>query len=82
MNPNARTTTIEMKVNDAEVSLLDQLRGGLGRSPFLRNLMHREAQSHGRPPAPPKEARQCRAGRPASRASLGMQGGQMRPRRV
>lgn len=79
MNPNARTNSIEVKLNDDEVSLLDQIRAGLGRSPFLRNLMHQEARTHGKPPAPPKEARQCRAIRPASRASFG---GQMRPARV
>lgn len=72
MNPNARTSSIEVKLNPAEVSLLDQIRGGLGRSPFLRDLMHREARTHGKPPAPPKEARQCRAGPVASRASIGM----------
>lgn len=69
LNPAARINTIEVKLNDEEVSLLELLRGGLGKSPFFRNLMHREAQSNGRPPATPKEARQCRAIRPASRAT-------------
>lgn len=69
LNPDARIASIEVKLNPAEVSLLDQIRGGLGRSPFLRNLMHREAQSHGKPPAPRKEAPQCRAIRPASRGN-------------
>lgn len=69
----ARHHTVEVLINDAELSLLDQIRGGLGRSPFFRNLMHGAAQSHGKPPYPPKESRACRGvGRPASRASFGV----------
>lgn len=68
-NPDARINTIEVKLNDDEVSLLNLLRGGLGKSPFFRNLLHREAPANGRPPSFPKEARQCRAMRPASRAT-------------
>ena len=41
MNHAARIGTVEVKLNDAEISLLDQIRGGLGRSPFLRDLMHK-----------------------------------------
>lgn len=67
MNPNARHATVEVLFNDEEISLLDTIRGGLGRSPFLRNLMHGAASSHGKPPFPPKEPRVCRGGRPASR---------------
>lgn len=79
MNTNARHITVEVLVNEAELTLLDHIRGGLGRSPFFRNLMHGAAQSHGKPPSPPKESRGCRGGRPASRASYG---GMMRPSRV
>lgn len=79
MNTHARHITVEVLINEQELSLLDQIRGGLGRSPFFRNLMHGAAQSHGKPPSPPKESRVCRGGRPASRASFG---GAMRPNRV
>ena len=72
MNPNARSETVEVKLNLAEVGLLDQIRGGLGRSPFFRNLMHEQARSHGKPPDRAKEARQCRAAPTANRASVGM----------
>jgi hypothetical protein len=68
-NPAARTETIEVKLNDEEVGLLNLLRGGLGKSPFFRNLLHREANSNGKPPSSPKESRQCRAIRPATRAT-------------
>ncbi len=78
LNPAARINSIEVKLNPSELSLLDQIRGGLGRSPFLRDLMHREARSHGKPPSPPKEALQCRAIRPASRGA----GFQMQRRQV
>lgn len=72
MNPNARIETVEVKLNPAEVGMLDQICAGLGRSPFLRHLIHREAQSHGKPPPRFKEARQCRATPMANRASAGM----------
>lgn len=72
MNPNARIETVEVKLNPAELALLDQIRGSQGKSPFFRNLMHLEALSHGKPPHRPKEARQCRAMPMASRASAGM----------
>lgn len=81
MNPNARHLTVEVLLNDHEATLLDQIRGGLGRSPFFRHLMHGAAQSNGKPPPPPKESRSCRGqGRPASRGAAF--GGNFRPIRV
>jgi hypothetical protein len=69
MNHAARIGTVEVKLNDAEISLLDQIRGGLGRSPFLRDLMHKAAYAHAMSQARPKEARKCPGnGRMASRA--------------
>lgn len=80
MNNNARHLTVEVLLNDQEITLLDQIRGGLGRSPFLRHLMHGAAGSHGKPPAPVRESRACRGmGRPASRG-VGFAG--FRPIRV
>lgn len=69
MNPNARYATVEVLFNDDELSLLDHIRGGLGRSPFLRHLMHGAAGSHGKPPSTAKEPRACRGIRPASRGA-------------
>lgn len=78
----ARHITVEVLINEAELSLLDQIRGGLGRSPFFRHLMHGAASSHGKPPSPPKESRGCRGmGKPASRARASFAGA-MRPNRV
>ena len=72
MNQKARTETIEVLLNPEEVTTLDSVRAGLGRSPFLRNLLHLAARTHGMPPSAPKESRHCRgAGRAASRASAG-----------
>jgi len=69
MNHAARIGTVEVKLNDAEISLLDQIRGGVGRSPFLRDLMHKAARTHAMPPAKPKESRGCPGpGRLAGRA--------------
>jgi hypothetical protein len=69
MNHAARIGTVEVKLNDDEMSILDQIRGGLGRSPFFRDLMHKAARTHGKPPAPPKESRHCPGpGRAAGRA--------------
>lgn len=80
MNEKARIATVEVLLNPEEVSRLDMLRGGLGRSPYFRSLMHAAARTHGMPPAGPKESRHCRGlGRPASRASMG---GVMRPARL
>jgi hypothetical protein len=78
MNHAARIGTVEVKLNDDEMSILDQIRGGLGRSPFFRDLMHKAARTHGKPPAPPKESRHCPGlGRPACRAR-GAKGGARR----
>jgi len=69
MNHAARIGTVEVKLNDAEISLLDQIRGGLGRSPFLRDLMHKAAHAHAMPQGRLKESRKCPGpGRMASRA--------------
>lgn len=68
MNPETRTICIEALFNPAEVSSLDSLRGGLGRSPFIRYLVHQAAQTDGKSPPRAKESRGCRGpGRPASR---------------
>lgn len=70
LNPDTRTETVEVKLNLREVSRLDNIRGGLGRSPYFRALLDEADRRHGMPPAPPKESRGCRGqGRPASRAS-------------
>jgi hypothetical protein len=69
MNHAARIATVEVKLNDDEMSLLDQIRGGLGRSPFFRDLMHKAARTHAMPRERPKEARGCPGpGRLAGRA--------------
>jgi hypothetical protein len=69
MNHAARIGTVEVKLNDDELSLLDQLRGGLGRSPFFRDLMHKAARTNGKPPVTQKESRHCPGpGRVANRA--------------
>jgi hypothetical protein len=74
MNPHARIETIEVLVNPAERKGLTALCQMLGIpvSTYLRSLGNREVQRHGMPPAPPRESRACRGGRPASRASVGM----------
>ena len=81
MNHAARIKPIEVLLNDDEVSILDQIRGGLGRSPFFRDLMHKAALTHVKAPTRPKESRHCPGvGRPASRAS-GAKGSMRRRRR-
>lgn len=68
LNPNTRTTPIEMLANRSEVDLLDTLRGHEKRGPFLRRLLHSAASTHGMPPQHHKEPRSCRGvGKPASR---------------
>ncbi len=70
MNPNTRTICIEVLLNEAEESRLDEDRGGLGRSPYFRNLLHAAARTHGMAPPPARESRGCRGvGKPASRAT-------------
>ena len=70
MNKNARHICIEVLLNDSEVSCLDDIRGGLGRSPYFRNLFHLAARTNGMTPPPAKESRGCRGpGRMASRSS-------------
>lgn len=72
MNKNTRTACIEVLLNESELMHLDEARGGLGRSPYFRTLLHLVARPHGMPPAPCRESRGCRVARPASRASAGM----------
>jgi hypothetical protein len=79
MNHAARIGTVEVKLNDDEMSILDQLRGGLGRSPFFRDLMHKAARTHGKSPTRPKESRHCPGvGRPANRAGSAAKSGMRR----
>ena len=84
MNKNARYITAEVLLNEQEkrsaVAVCKDL--GIGLSTWYRGLGNAAIRTHGMPPAPPKESRGCRGSRPANRASVGMQGGQMRPRRV
>jgi hypothetical protein len=73
MNPNTRTVCIEVLLNPSEVNCLDDLRGGLGRSPFFRHLIHAAARTDGKAPPRRKESRGCRGpGRPASRGGATM----------
>ena len=77
MNHAARTTTIEILVNDTEKNAAKALCKtlGIGLSTWYRGLGNAEVQRHGMPPSPPKESRHCRGvGRPASRAG-GPKGG-------
>jgi hypothetical protein len=68
MNPNTRNVCIEVLLNPSEVSSLDHLRGGLGRSPYFRHLIHTAARVDGKAPPPVRESRGCRGpGRQASR---------------
>lgn len=73
MTAETRTITIEVLLNSTEVTYLDHLRAGLGRSPFVRQLIHAAARTDGKAPPQRKESRGCRGpGRPASRGSAGM----------
>lgn len=80
MNHAARTTTIEVLVNDEEKSAATALCKalGIGLSTWYRGLGNVAVQQHRMPPAPPRESRHCRGvGRPASRAG-GAKGGARR----
>jgi len=65
MNHAARTTTIEVLMNEDEVTGLDAIRGSLGRSPFLRSLVDAAARAtstvrtHGTAQPSCRESRQC-----------------------
>jgi hypothetical protein len=73
MNTNTRNVTIEVLLNGAEVSCLDRLRGGLGRSPYFRHLINVAERTDGKAPPQRKESRGCRGpGRPAARGSAFM----------
>lgn len=73
MNPKTRTACIEVLLNDVEQTFLDQLRGGLGRSPYFRHLLHVAARTDGTTPPARRESRGCRGpGRPASRGAPAM----------
>ena len=68
MNPKTRNVCVEVLLNDSEAISLDELRGGLGRSPYFRHLIHTAARTDGKSPPPRPESRHCRGpGRPASR---------------
>lgn len=72
MNQAARTTTIEILVNDDEKSAAKALCKtlGIGLSTWYRGLGNAAVQQHRSPPARPTESRHCRgAGRVANRAS-------------
>lgn len=72
-NTEVRTICVEVLLNPNEVSCLDRLRGGLGRSPFFRHLVHEAARTDGKSPPHRKESRGCRGpGRPSSRGAAGM----------
>jgi hypothetical protein len=73
MNPNTRTICIEVLLNQTEASRLDALRGGLGRSPYFRHLIHTAARTDGKAPPSRRESRACRGpGRVASRGGASM----------
>jgi hypothetical protein len=73
MNQKTRTCCIEVMLNPSEVNSLDHLRGGLGRSPYFRHLIHKEARTDGKAPPHRMESRGCRGpGRPASRAGVSL----------
>lgn len=75
LNPNTRTVTVEVLLNEGEAAGLDAIRGGLGRSPFLRSLYHAAAKAassvrtHGTAGVRHPESRHCPGpGRQAGRA--------------
>lgn len=74
MNKNARYITAEVLLNEQEkhgaAAVCKDL--GIGLSTWYRGLGNAAVRAHGMPPAPPRESRACRGGRPASRASVGM----------
>lgn len=72
MNPNARTETVEVLMNPAELSKLDAMCKAIGvaKSTFLRGLSNNAVRLHGSPPAPPRESRHCRGMRPATRGAF------------
>ena len=75
MTTEARTICIEALFNTVEVSRLDRLRGGLGRSPYLRHLVDVADRVDSKATPAQKESRGCRGlGRPASRAGAGLFG--------
>lgn len=71
MNPKTRTVCIEVLLNPSEVTSLDRLRGGLGRSPYFRHLIYTAARTDGKAGPQRKESLGCRGpGRPASGGAL------------
>lgn len=73
MDQKTRTFCIEVMLNTSEVTSLDHLRGGLGRSPYFRHLIHAAARTDGKAPPPRMESRGCRGpGRPASRGGASL----------
>lgn len=65
LNPATRTVPVEVLLNDGETADLDSLRGGLGRSPFFRNLLYAAkaaasaARMHGTTLPRARESRGC-----------------------
>lgn len=73
MNHEARTETVEVLFNPAELSGLNALCKALGvaKSTFLRSLGNTQVRTHGMPASDKKESRHCPgAGRVASRAGV------------
>ena len=73
-NPNARTETVDVLFNPAELGAFDALCKAIGKakSSFLRDLANQQVRTHGSPPGSPKEPGHCRVARPANRASVGL----------
>ncbi len=74
LNPNTRTHTLEVLMNEAEMTGLATVSKAMGiaRSTWARLLINEQVRAHRSPPPPARESRGCRGGRPASRASVGM----------
>jgi hypothetical protein len=71
MNHEARTETVEVLFNPAELTGLTNLCKALGvaKSTFLRSLSNTQVRTHGMPASSQKESRRCPgAGRVACRA--------------
>lgn len=80
-NPEARTTTIEILVNDSEKTAAKALCKalGIGLSTWYRGLGNAEIKRHGKSASHLKESRHCPGvGQPASRAGGGAKGAMRR----
>lgn len=80
MNHKARTETLEVLLNPAELVGLNTLCASLGniaKSTFVRGLINSQVRTHGKPASRAKESRKCPGlGRIACRA--GAPGGMRR----